>query len=75
MVSLLSLIREIGFDEKSSNSEADLEDGYSQTDVGLSENTRSSVVIIESDEEDNSSLFQINLCVFSKFVFLGFDGR
>ena len=45
----------------------DFGDQQSQADVGTSEDTCSSIVIIESDEEDNGSLFQINLCVFSKF--------
>ena len=31
----------------------DFGDQHSQADVGTSENTRSSIVIIESDEEDN----------------------
>ena len=33
-----------------------------EDDVGLSKN--SNVVIIESDEEDDWNLLQINLCVF-----------
>ena len=44
---------------------ADFED-----DVGPSKNTR--VVIIESDDEDDWSLFQKNLCVFSKFALTRF---
>ena len=51
------------------SSEVDFGDEHSQADVGPSENTRSNVVIIESNEEDNASLFQENLCVFSKFPF------
>ena len=54
------ILKEIGVDEESSDSEAEFED-----DLGQSKN--SNVVIIESDEEDDWSLFQINLCVFSKF--------
>ena len=42
-----------GVDEESSDSEADLEDEHSQADVGPSESTRSSGLIIESDEENN----------------------
>ena len=52
------ILKEIGIDDESSDSEADFEG-----EVGPSKNTR--VVIIESDEEDNWSLFQINLvCLF-----------
>ena len=40
------ILKEIGVDDESSDSEADFED-----DVGPSKNTR--VVIIESDEEDD----------------------
>ena len=52
--------KEIDVDDESSDSKVDFKD-----DVGPSKNTRG--VIIESDEEDDWSIFQINLCFFSKF--------
>ena len=51
------ILKEIGVDEEGSDSEAEFEDDISPW-------KKSNVVIIESDEEDDLSLLQINLCVF-----------
>ena len=51
------ILKEIGVDEESSDSEAEFEDDTSPW-------KKSNVVIIESDEEDDWNLLQINLCVF-----------
>ena len=52
--------KDIGIEKESSDNEEDFED-----DVDPSKKL---VVIIESDEEDDWSLFLINLCIFSKFA-------
>ena len=52
----------------------DFGDQHSQADVGTSENTRSSIVINESDEEDK--VYFRSICVsFLNLLLRGLDGR
>ena len=60
--------KEIDVDDESSDSETDFEN-----DVGPSKNTR--VVIIESDEKDYWSLFQINYLSFLNLHLHGLHDR